>query len=221
MAPIVAARKRLNSYEMTTAMPGGNGSERVMEVKLQDGKPVRMRSNTPNGFMLVMTDKQVSYLVDTQAKTAMKRTMEQRRGGPGFGGRFFDPEVIAGFKPKVSSTKLDNVDCWLVQWTDGQDQQRQMWVDKKYGLPRQSQTPQGTIKFSYSKINAVPDSDFELPSGLTVKEAPTGRGGWGGGGPGGPGGWGGRGGAGGWGGGRGQGPNGGAPPAGEAGPPGA
>lgn len=181
LAPILAARKQLKSYEIL--MPGREGRDRVMAVKLKDGKLARMRLETPNGFMLMLVDKQVTYLVDTQAKTALKRPMEEWRGGPGFGGRF-DPEAIAALKPKVSATQLEGLDCWLVEWTD-REQTRQVWVDKQYGLPRQFQTPQGPMQPTYRKINAVPDSTFELPSGLTIREAPAGRGGWGPGGPGG------------------------------------
>ena len=227
LVPIMDARKKLTSYEMKTTGPRG---ERVTEVKLDNGRPVRTRMTTPNGYMLIMTDQQASYAVDTQTKTATKMTMGGRggpggaggsrgggrpqgaggsgaapgargqggpgasggRGGPGgaggaggpggrgSGGRGSDLAAIEALHPKVSATKLDGMDCWLLQWTDPQGQQAQMWLDKQYGLTRQSQTPQGTSKFSYSKINAVPAKDFELPGGLTIKDAPAGQGGSGG-----------------------------------------
>ena len=40
-----------------------------------------------------------------------------------------------------------------------------VWLDKQYGLARQMQFGDKLIKEKYDQINAVPDSDFELPPG--------------------------------------------------------
>jgi hypothetical protein len=106
-----------------------------------------------------------------------------RGGGRGPGGGFFDPAAVGRYNPSVTSAKLSGVDCYLVQWKDERGEQTQVWVDKQYGLERKSQSARGTTTFTYSKINAVPDSEFELPTGLKITEAPAGgRGGSGAGG---------------------------------------
>jgi hypothetical protein len=137
-------------------------------------------------------------------------------GMGGMGGRSFDLAWLAALKPKISSAKLEGMDCWLLEWTDPRGNPGKMWLDKQYGLARQSEGPQGTIKFSYGRINAIPAQEFELPSGLTVKELQPGQGGWGGRGPGGAGGPGGFGGPGGRGGTGGEGRGEGGPPRGGA-----
>jgi outer membrane lipoprotein-sorting protein len=231
MEKIAVARKQLKSYQVTTS--GGTGfngqpMSMVSEVKLADGKPVRTKMITRDGYRLTMMDQHVSYNVNPQAKTAMRMTMPAPGAGPGGppgggrggapggapggargagpggapggpaggppgggrgggrggrGGRSFDPAEVARFNPTTSSTKLGGLDCWLVEWKNEGGDQMKVWVDKQYGLARQSVTSGGTITFTYSKINAIPDSEFELPSGLKVTDAPAGgRGGFGGGG---------------------------------------
>ncbi len=187
-----AARKKVTSYEMTVNT-GGDRPPMKSVLKLQDGKPVRSRAETPRGTMLVMRDQRVSYVIAPDGKTATKMSWGQRgeRGdfGGGFMGRFSDLAMLQARKPKITSTTLNGLACWLLEWTDewgGQTVKSQVWIDKQYGLTRQSKRGDFTTTFTYSRINAVPTSEFELPKGVQVKEFKPGEGP-----PGAPGGWGG------------------------------
>jgi len=211
--------------------PDGQSFSMTSEVKLVDGKPVRMKMMTPDGYRLMMTDEHTVYNVNTKDKTATRSTMPapgaapggapvararstgrsprrrtgrggrraagRGRRGRGMGGGRFDPADVARYNPTSTSTTLGGVACYLVQYKNDRGDQIQAWVDKQYGLPRQSVSPRGTTTFTYSKINSVPASDFELPTGSEGhRGAAGGRGGWGGPGGGGQGGQGGQGGGG-------------------------
>jgi hypothetical protein len=109
-----------------------------------------------------------------------------------------DALARGGATPKVSSEKLDGVDCWRIEVTRERGSVI-MWLDKQYGLPRQTTLGDRTARYRVEQVNAVPDSLFTLPQGVKVVEAPAGggpgggggRGGGGGAGAGGPGGVGG------------------------------
>ena len=130
------------------------------------------------GYMLVQMDKQVTYIVDPKAKTAMKMSTG---GKDGAHGGMPGMDDAPGGMPKMSDLKdveaagwstetLDGVECWKV--TTPGESATTIWVDKEYGLARKMMTGKQVITQKYEKINAVPDSEFVLPDGIKVQDMP-------------------------------------------------
>ena len=167
----------LKSYVMTMTIDGKPMGKHYM--KMENGKPVRMRVDMPGGkgYMLMLIDKNLMYMVDPQAKTAMKMespkqgeagSASEMPGMPGASGMPKMPELKDLQGPTWQTDTIDGVACWKVEVPGGGT----TWIDKEYGLPRQMQTGKQTIKNAYDKINAVPDSEFELPKGIKETSMP-------------------------------------------------
>lgn len=171
-AELVGKRAGLKSYVMTMVMDGKPGMKQYM--KFANGKLVRMKTDLggQGGWMYLMAYKGVSYIYDAKAKTAMQmqaggeeaqKKTESLPGAPDVP----DPEELAKTGAKWGTETVDGVGCWVVQTTFA-GQESKVWLDKKYGLVRQMQAGDKLIKHQYDKINAVPDSEFDLPPGTKV-----------------------------------------------------
>lgn len=169
-----AKRRALESYEMTM---DADGKAMTMTVRLKDGQPVRMKMQVGEGtYIYVLRDKNETYMYDEKTKTAMKMptkdesAQKPEAGAPGMP-KMPDVEEMKAKSPNVKSESLDGVDCWVIEIpmiADGKSVKS--WVDKEYGLPRQENLGDKTIKFSYKDINSVPDSAFELPAGTKIQD---------------------------------------------------
>ena len=172
LASITALRKNLTSYIMTMTVAGKPVRQAT---KLANGKPVRIKSEVgkPGSFMLIEIDKQENYMYDAAKKTAMK--MPVKPGAPGStagGSADADLAKLEAQHPKVTSATLGGIDCWLIELAGEKGAPSQTWIDKKYGLVRQFKSGQTSMKMAYDKINAVPDSEFELPKGTKIVSVP-------------------------------------------------
>lgn len=105
------------------------------------------------------------------------------KGGFGGGGRGMgmrggtgDLDMIArAGTPKITSEKVDGMDCWRIEVT-GERGAMVSWMDKKYGLTRQFKLGDNpATKVSVQQVNAVPDSMFHLPEGVKVIDAAPGE----------------------------------------------
>lgn len=171
-AELASKRAALKSYAMTIVVDGKPTTKQYM--KFANGKLVRMKTDLggQGGWMYLMADKGLSYIYDAKTKTAMKmqagegkaqEKMESLPGAPDVP----DPEELAKTATKWGTETVDGVECWVLQ-TAFAGQESKVWLDKKYGLVRQMQAGDKLIKHQYEKINAVPDSEFDLPPGTKV-----------------------------------------------------
>jgi len=164
LAAIFEKQKGLSSYTMLMDM--GEMKAKASS-KLKDGKPVAMKMDLGGqGWMLILVDKKIQYMYNPATKTAMSIPMSDSQ----IAASTKDP--VATLKEladaKVSSDKVDGVDCLKVVSKDGT-----FWCDKANGLPVQVELQGRKMKFKYEQINSVPDSEFELPAGTKVQEMPT------------------------------------------------
>jgi len=171
-AELTRKRAALESYAMTVVVDGKPTLKQY--VKFENGKLVRMKTDLggQGGWMYLMADQGVSYIYDAKRKTAMKmqggdeeakKKMESLPGTP----EVPDAEELAKASAKWGTETVDGVECWVIQ-TAVAGQDSKVWLDKKYGLVRQMQAGDKVMKHRYEKINAVPDSEFELPPGTKI-----------------------------------------------------
>jgi len=171
----------LKSYEMNMTMQGQTMSIKAV---LKDGKPQKMRMDNAQmgGWMVYDLSTKTMYMVNEQKKEAMKMTLtdEQTKDMPDNVGESID--MVIKQNPKLSSEKIDGVDCWKAITGEGKEQAT-VWFSKEHGLPLQVQSPaqpgpdgspakggEQIIKMNYTNINKVADKDFELPKGLKITD---------------------------------------------------
>lgn len=157
----------LTSYSVL--MDSGHMQARYL-VKLKNGKPIALKMQTSRtDWVIIRLDKKMQYYYDPAMKlaTAMPMTSSSSTA-PGLG--LQDTEAIKTLAgQKVSSDKVDGVDCLKVSNADGT---KVYWVEKVHGLPVQVKDGSQTIKLKYEQINSVPDSEFEVPAGTKIKQMP-------------------------------------------------
>jgi len=167
LAEAMKVRAALTSYEVTMTSPEGETITQV--VKLEAGEPVRMKIEQEEGWMIMDMAEKMMYMYSPEAGGALKMPMDVGEGAeemPVIGTEDFETDV-----PIMSSDTLDGVECWVVETLlEEKDEASKVWIDKEYGLLRQAQQGEEIVKFAYDKINAVPDSAFELPKGVEVMD---------------------------------------------------
>ncbi len=162
-------RKPINSYEFTMTSPEGNIVTQL--VKLADGKPVRMKMTHGDEWVLVDLSEKVLYAYSPQQKAAMKMAIEGDKTPEGEPIHVPTPDDYDASASIVGSDTIDGSECWVVASTvKGAQEIGKVWVDKQYGLVRQVKLGSEVMKFTYSRINQVPDSEFELPQGVKVMD---------------------------------------------------
>jgi hypothetical protein len=173
VAELQVKRAAVTSYAMTMTIDKNPPMTHLM--KFDNGKLTRLRMDMSGmgggeGYILVEKDQNVTYMVNPKDKTAMK--MPEAKGGNMMGGDETTNPALPNLQDLAASAwtqeTVDKVPCWKVETTDQQGAKATVWIDRQYGLARQFQSGGKLIKETYDKINAVPDSDFELPPGTTV-----------------------------------------------------
>ncbi len=178
-AELAAKQAAIKSYIMTMVIDGKPMGKQYL--KYEKGQAVRIKSvmsadDPSGGYMLFMTDKKVNYIVNPREKTAIKISGGEAEApgvaGPGTGESPPVPDLkdLEAQAPQWATETVDGEECWKVEMSAGAVGASGVWIDKKYGLPRQMKAGNKLIKYKYDKINAVPDSEFELPPGTKVTE---------------------------------------------------
>jgi hypothetical protein len=171
VAQIFAKQKAMSSYVQIMDV---NGRTVRSEVKLQDGKPIRIKIDTgENGMVLVQYDKKIEYIVDAKTNTAMEMpATSPLQGGATSGGQSSMSSMSDAAKMKnmkATDDTLDGVDCWKVTRTDSDVV---FWSEKRNGLAVQIERGAQITKLKYEQLNSVPDSEFELPARVKVQQMP-------------------------------------------------
>ncbi len=82
------------------------------------------------------------------------------------------PDVTEGYNPDyriLGSETVDGVDCWIVEVT-GEEGEGKMWIGKADGLMRKAEAPEGTQIMSYTDINEVSESVFDVPEDIELAD---------------------------------------------------
>lgn len=164
-------RAALTSYVQVMDV-GGRQTKQAM--KLENGKPVAMKMEMQpgGGWILILLDQKVEYTYDPNSKMAMKMSLGGNEGGqPGKPPAGLKVPKLEDMKaPNVSSDTVDGVECWKIVSASLGGANSAVWMDKEYGLVRQTESNGTITKCRYEQINAVPDSEFQLPPGTKVRD---------------------------------------------------
>jgi hypothetical protein len=72
----------------------------------------------------------------------------------------------------TGSETIDGVECWVAETTDDEGDTVTTWVAKDNGLMQRMESDEIIITYDYEQIGEVPDSEFEVPEGMEIREMP-------------------------------------------------
>lgn len=167
LADAMAAFQMPTSFEMTMTEGGDEDTPQSMLMKMDGTTPVAMKAESDEGIMLIDWAGGAMYMYDPEDNTALKMAMDEDQAS--------DLPIRFDFSEAkdakvIGSETIDGVDCWIVEAMD-EDEVGKTWIGKADGLVRQVEEEDGEmIRVSYSRINEVPDSEFELPEDAKIED---------------------------------------------------
>jgi hypothetical protein len=146
----------------------------VKAVKLDGGRVTKVRTEVDGRCTITDVANRAVYHYEPRSNRAWTKPLPDtfvegiqltNSGGP-------DLRQLSATAPVTRSETLDGAKCWVIEAPAGADDPspRRYWVDAVTGLVRQVQIGERRGRLRYSQINAVPDSEFELPSGTRIEK---------------------------------------------------
>lgn len=133
-------------------------------MKMADGKPAKIKGETADGGTLIDFGEGVMYAWQSGGDVAMKMTIPEDAAENPYADVDVDTKI-------VGEDLVDGVECWVTETTSNGMTSRTWW-GKDDGLIRRTEQGDTVVEFKYDQIGSVPDSEFELPAGMSVQEAP-------------------------------------------------
>ncbi len=165
-------RASMTSYELTIEVEGHKHKQLV---KMKEGEIVRMWTETgvDGSALIYLLDKNEHYIYNAREKTAMKMpTGDDAEVPAGLGSMdpSFDMDDFEEHPENYKTETIDGVECWRVEVPFMGDRAPKVWVDKEWGLVRQTKAGDMTTRYNYTRINKISDDEFELPAGTTIQD---------------------------------------------------
>jgi len=151
------------SFEMT--VQAGDEDAETLMMKMDGTEAVAFKAVTDEGTVIIDMADRAMYMYDPEKNEALKMPMgDEDEDMPNPYDFYSDDLKVSG------SETIDGVDCWVVEGTENEDAPGKAWIGKADGLMRQAQDGDDLIKFTYTRINEIPDSEFELPADVTIQD---------------------------------------------------
>ena len=152
-----------SSYELRSDSGKSTEAQRQTLFTLVGGHVTMVKVIEGGRWMLIDIEAGAAYAFKDGAEAIIKIPAADLTG-------FSDPTGAAGTDGTIQrSETIDGHDCWVVR-PSGIETRDDFWVDREAGLVRQVQRLGGIHRFSYSRIDEVPQSEFVLPEGVKVIE---------------------------------------------------
>lgn len=165
MADVLGSFTMPTSFRMTVEEDGMSQS---MALKMDGDQAAKMRieHESPQGVEVMIMDfeggQMISYNADTKEGFSVPISEEEAADAPMPWEDYDESFRIVG------SEEINGVDCWVVETTDEEDMRA--WIGKADGLMRQVQDGDEIVTFVIDDLNAVPDSEFEVPSDVEISD---------------------------------------------------
>ena len=155
---------KIKSYEVKIEAKDAPQVNQI--VKMKEGKIQKMKMTTNMGWNILDLEKKVTYAkMPGNSCMKMPYDAEKQPMGPSFSPADFKGDS----KGKVVGTeKIGEVECVVVEFED-EGKKGKCWIGND-GLVRKVENGENKVSFTYSKINAVPDKDFEVPKGVKSRD---------------------------------------------------
>lgn len=152
-----------SSYELRRDSGMSTKAQRRTLFKLISGQVSIVKVIEEDRWMLIDIEAGAMYACKDGTEAIIKIPAADLTG-------FSDPTGAAGMDGTIQRPEtIEGHDCWVVQ-PSGVESRDEVWVDTGTGLVRQVKRLGGVHRFSYSRINEVPESEFALPTGVRVIE---------------------------------------------------
>jgi hypothetical protein len=136
-------------------------------MRMGDEKPVKIRAEVAEGTAIMDYENSVMYSWTANSNTAMKMDLQPMDDSAANPYTDVDPEAkITG------SETVDGVECWVVETSDDQGHTATTWLAKDNGLMQRVESGEVVMTYDYEQIGGVPDSEFEVPEGMEIREMP-------------------------------------------------
>ncbi len=170
LSDVLGSFQMPTSFVMTIVESSGEAAEESgarIAMKMDGEQAAKMRMEEEGGAEVLIMDlgASVMYSYNTSSNEGFKMPLgeEEAQGAPA-PWEDYDPEAKV-----VGSEEMDGVDCWVVEVT-GDDGPGKMWIGKRDGLMRKAEGPDGSAVFTYTDIDAVADSEFDVPEGIEMTD---------------------------------------------------
>jgi hypothetical protein len=155
-----------SSFEMT--VQEGDSKPKIILMKMDGINASAYRAESDEGIVIVDLADNATYVYKPDDNWALKTLMtdDDVEGMPSPYDLYEDDFKITG------SEAIDGVDCWVIEGPNIDDRSGPDWIGwigKTDGLMRQSQDGGNIIRIVYDRIDGIPDSEFTLPAGMTVR----------------------------------------------------
>ncbi len=172
LADVLGTFQFPTSFVMTVTTAGGDeaaprsGTMTVMMDGQQMAK-MRMEEQGEQGSEVMIMDfeNQIMTSYNTKSNEGFQFPISDEEAADA-------PDPTEGYDPTyriLGSETIDGVDCWKVEVT-GDQGEGTMWIGKADGLMRKVEAPEGTQTMSYTDINSVSDSVFEVPGDVKLTD---------------------------------------------------
>jgi len=171
LADVLGTFQIPSSFVMTVTTEGEEEAQRsgTMTVKMAGPQMARMRmeeeGDEGSEVMIMDFENKVMTSYNTTTNEGFQFPISDEEAADA-------PDPTEGYNPEfrvLGSETIDGVDCWIVEVT-GEQGEGKMWIGKADGLMRKAEEAGGTQTMSYTDINEVPDSAFEVPAGVTLTD---------------------------------------------------
>jgi hypothetical protein len=136
-----------------------------MAMKMGEEQPLKVRMEMQQGGALIDYEERVQYAWTAESGTVMKMDLSETQMEHENPYADIDPDSkITG------SETIDGVECWIVETTDTEGKTVTSWVSKEHGLMQRTETENTVVEYEYQQIGSVPDSEFQVPEGMTIEE---------------------------------------------------
>lgn len=162
LAEAMASVTQPSSFELKITM---EGEEITQLLLMEDGKPVKMVvDHHHEGAAVVYIDfagkKMITY--NPADKSTFEIPLDEDEA---MDDMLIDAEMLEQEVSILGVEDVDGVSCWVVETTaKGEEDEAKVWIDREFGLIRQLEADDEVMTFSYSRINEVDPSEFEVPA---------------------------------------------------------
>ena len=155
---------KVKSYEVK--VEAQNAPQMTQIVKMKEGKIQKMKMSTNMGWNIVDLENKVTY-AKMPGNSCMKvpYNPDKQPMGPSYSPADFKGQ---GKGKVVGTEKIGEFECVVVEFED-EGKKGKCWIGND-GLVRKVESGEDKISFTYTKVNAVPDKDFEVPDGVKIRD---------------------------------------------------
>ncbi|NLJ35201.1 MAG: hypothetical protein GX358_03015, partial [candidate division WS1 bacterium] len=143
-----------------------DGQKMTQRVLYENGQPAKMVMQSAElGDTLIYIDVAAKHMViyDPSDNTAIESELDDESAGD-FTEILVNADNLVKEVDILSVEDVNGVSCWVVETTmEGEEAKAKVWIDREFGLIRQIDDGETPITIEYSRLNEIPEAEFEVP----------------------------------------------------------